>query len=101
MALAISQEYLSEVIRAIRVKETATSIEEVTLLIQSACADLKRRGVDTVDLEDPLTKQAAKLYCKGHYGYDKDNERFIRAYESLADGMALSGDYDEGGDQNG
>ena len=98
MAVTINAEYLSEIIRAIRVKETATSTEEVTLLIESACADLRRRGVDTIDLDDPLTRQAAKLYCKGHYGYDKDNERFIRAYESLADGMSLSGDYDEGGD---
>lgn len=96
--MTINAEYLSEIIRAIRVKETATSTEEVTLLIESACADLRRRGVDTIDLDDPLTRQAAKLYCKGHYGYDKDNERFIRAYESLADGMSLSGDYDEGGD---
>ena len=98
MTVTINAEYLSEIIRAIRVKETATSTEEVTLLIESACADLRRRGVDTIDLDDPLTRQAAKLYCKGHYGYDKDNERFIRAYESLADGMSLSGDYDEGGD---
>lgn len=98
MAVQIPGELVSEIIRAIRVKETETSTEEVTLLIESACADLRRRGVDTIDLDDPLTRQAAKLYCKGHYGYDKDNERFIRAYESLADGMSLSGDYDEGGD---
>ena len=101
MALTITAAYLSEIIRAVRVKETTTSKEEVTLLINAAAADLQRRGVGIIDLDDPLTKQAVKLYCKGHYGYDKDNERFIHAYESLADGMALSGDYDEDGDSDG
>lgn len=98
MTVTINAEYLSEIIRAIRVKETNTSTEEVTLLIKSASADLQRRGVDMIDLDDPLTKQAIRLYCKGNYGYDKDSERFQRAYEALADGMSLSGDYDEGGD---
>ena len=96
--MTISSEYLSEMIRAVRVSETETSREEVTLLIESAAADLGRRGGDLIDLDDPLTKQAVRLYCKGHYGYDKDSERFQKAYEALADGMSLSGDYDEGGD---
>ena len=101
MALSITAAYLSEIIKAIRVKETTTSKEEVTLLIKAAAADLQRRGVGIIDLDDSLTKQAVKLYCKGHYGYDKDNERFIHAYESLADGMALFGNYDEDGDSDG
>ena len=98
--LVISESYMIEMLRAVRVSRSATSEEEVTLLIQAAGADLNRRGVNIVDPEDPLTKQAIKLYCKGHYGYDKDSERFQKAYEALADGMSLSGDY-EGGDQNG
>lgn len=87
-------------ISAVRVSRSQTSEQEITLLIQAAGADLNRRGVDIIDPNDPLTKQAIKLYCKGHYGYDKDSERFQKAYEALADGMSLSGDY-EGGDQNG
>ena len=98
--LVISESYMIEMLRAVRVSRSATSEEEITLLIQAAGADLNRRGVNIVDPEDPLTKQAIKLYCKGHYGYDKDSERFQKAYEALADGMSLSGDY-EGGDQNG
>ena len=98
--LVISESYMIEMLRAVRVSRSATSEEEVDLLIQAAGADLNRRGVNIVDPEDPLTKQAIKLYCKGHYGYDKDSERFQKAYEALADGMSLSGDY-EGGDQNG
>ena len=41
----------------------------------------------------PLCKQALKLYCKGHYGYDKDQTTFRAAYAALRDSMALSGDY--------
>lgn len=98
--MVISDDYLEEMIRAVRVKQTDTSEEEVTLLIQAAGADISRRGVEKIDPDDPLTKQAIKLYCKGHYGYDKGNERFLLAYEKLADAMALSSDY-EGGDSNG
>lgn len=98
--MIISSEYLSEMIRAVRVSETDTSREEVAILIESASADLNLRGVGVVDSDDPLTRQAIRLYCKGHYGYDKDNDRFQKAYEALADSMSLSGDYDEGGDQD-
>lgn len=96
--VSITESYLAAMISAVRVSQTFTSEEEITLLINAAANDLKRRGVDVINLEDPLTKQAVRLYCKGHYGYDKDSERFQRAYEALADGMSLSGDYDEGGD---
>ena len=95
--VSITESYLAAMISAVRVSQTFTSEEEITLLISAAADDLKRRGVDVINLEDPLTKQAVRLYCKGHYGYDKDSERFQKAYEALADGMSLSGDY-EGGD---
>ena len=98
--MTISEQYMLEMISAVRVSRSKTSEDEITLLIQAAGADLNRRGVDVVDPDDPLTKQAIKLYCKGNYGYDKGSERFMQAYESLADSMSLSGDY-EGGDQNG
>lgn len=98
--MIITEQYLIEMISAVRVSRSKTSEQEITLLIQAAGADLNRRGVDIIDPDDPLTKQAIKLYCKGNYGYDKGSERFQQAYESLADAMSLSGDY-EGGDQNG
>ena len=98
--MTITNDFIGEMLNAVRVKQTENSEEEITLLIQAAGADLSRRGVHVVDPTDPLTKQAVKLYCKGHYGYDKDNVRFLMAYESLADGMALCGDY-EGGESDG
>lgn len=98
--MSISAAYISEMCRAVRVSETETSTEEITGLIEAAAADLSRQGVDTIDLDDPLTKQAVKLYCKAHYGYDNNTERFDSAYVSLSAAMSLCGDYDEDGDPN-
>lgn len=95
----ISEEYIAAIIRAVRVSDTPTSREEITRLIHAALADMQRQGVDRIDPEDPLTKQAVVLYCKAHYGYDKDSDRFAVAYASLAASMSLCGDYDDkGGD---
>lgn len=96
----ITEDYLASMISAVRVANTSTSSEEITILINAAADDLKRRGVDIISLNDPLTKQAVRLYCKAHYGYDTGSERFQKAYEALADGMSLSGDYDKDGDSD-
>ena len=40
------------------------------------------------DETDPLYRQAIRLYCKSHYGYDEDAERFQAAFCSLRDAMA-------------
>lgn len=86
-------------LNAIRVSSTELSIEEVTDLIYAAANDINRQGVKVIDLEDPLTNQAVKLYIKANYGYDADHDRFRVAYEALSASMALSGDY-EGDDPN-
>ena len=90
----ISTEYVEEMLHALRISNTEASSAEVEDLISAAVADLGRQGVKTIDLDDALTKQAVKLYCKAHYGYDKDTERFDAAYTALSAGMALCGDYD-------
>ncbi len=95
--LRVKETYLVEMIRAVRVNDTETSRSEITDLIKAAANDLDRQGVRTIDLDDPLTKQAVKLYCKAHYGYDNE-PRFQEAYEALSAAMSLSGDYDEDGD---
>lgn len=95
--LIVENEYLLEMIRSVRVADTEVSRQEVTDLILAAAVDLNRQGVKNVDLDEPLTKQAVKLYCKGNYGYDEGG-RFQKAYEALSAAMALSGDYDEDGD---
>ncbi len=95
--MTVPESFVLEVLRAVRVNKTETTAEEINGLIQAAAADLKRQGVDQIDLDDALTKQAVKLYCKAHYGYDKDNERFIEAYIHLSAAMSLCSDYDSEG----
>lgn len=95
--MEISDELLEELFHALRVSKTEAIETEITSLCLVAVADLKRQGVDIVNLDDPLVKQAVKLYCKAHYGYDKDTERFDLAYTSLSAAMSLCGDYDSEG----
>lgn len=107
MTVTISADFLSSMIRFLRVNETETTREEVRGLILAAAADLSRQGAVEVRLDDALTAQAVKLYCKAHYGYDAGNDRFLKAYEALSASMALCGDYraadtdGEGGDLDG
>lgn len=49
-------------------------------------------------VSDPLIDRAIILYCKGHFGFTKDSERFIVAYDKLKQQLRLSGKYTTGGD---
>lgn len=95
MLYEITQEYLDEVTRAVRVNQTPGSNEELLDLIQAALNDLGRQGAVLIHPNDPLIKRAVKLYCKAHYGYDVKPE-FQAAYESLSAGIALDYDYKAG-----
>lgn len=75
----------------IRVKSADTEFE-LQGLVASCKKELELAGIYG-DEEDPLYRQAIRLYCKSHYGYDEDTERFQAAFSSLRDAMALSGDY--------
>ena len=89
----VSKELLSTLRHAVRVTSEKAD-EEINELVESCRAELKLAGVYG-DEKDPLYLQAVRLYCKAHYGYDGDTDRFLHAYESLRDSMALSGDYKE------
>lgn len=80
--------------RAIRVKSDAAD-GEIRGLVEACVTELRIAGVYVKDLEEPLCRQAATLYCKAHYGYDDKTEQFLEAYKSLRDAMALSGGYKE------
>lgn len=99
MACNISDSYLSEMIRAVRVQETETSKEEVKRLIQTALKDLSRQGAVLVDPDDPLIKNAVVLYCRGNYGYDSAEVKaaFQKSYENASASIALDYEY-KGGD---
>lgn len=88
----MSSTILSDVKAAIRVKADSAN-DEIEDLIAACKKDLEIAGVYVQDESESLVKQAVKLYCKAHYGYDDKTEKFQMAYESLRDAMALSGDY--------
>lgn len=67
--------------------------EEIWQDVLACCADLKIAGVVKTDLDDPLIQQAVKLYCKAHFGYEEESEKFQQAYDALKASLSLSGDY--------
>ena len=67
--------------------------DELTGLIAACKIDLSRRGVVNTDDQNALIQQAIKLYCKAYFGFSKDAERYVTAYEKLADSLALCGDF--------
>ena len=95
----IDEWILEELSHVVRVNRTSRTDEELGDHYQSALLDLWRQGVLKLDPSDPLIWQAIKLYCKAHYGYDTNTERFMEAYEKLSASIALCGEYSqEGGD---
>lgn len=92
--MAIDEQLLQDLKRTVRAK-ARSSEDEIRDLAEACRMDMRLRGGVYVseDFSDPLEKRALELYCKGNYGYDKDSERFMAAYEALRDSMALSGEY--------
>lgn len=91
---------LGEIKKAVRVK-TDNANDEVEGLVEACKVEMSLSGVYIEDDNEALSKQAIKLYCKAHYGYDDDAEKFRLAYEALRDAMALSGDYGKKGEADG
>lgn len=96
----ISKGMVEKLKKAVRVKSDIAS-EEIEDLAEACVRDLEIAGVHCYSEDDQLYMQALKLYCKSNYGYDKDSEKFRAAYTALKDSMALSGDYQKEGAQNG
>lgn len=88
----MEQNLVKMLMDAVHVKSQRAE-EEISDLFAACLKDLEMAGVCIMDTDDPLFKQAAKLYCKANYGYDEDSEKFRAAYKELKDAMALSGDY--------
>lgn len=81
----------------IRVKTSVFDDAEVQPLIDTCLKDLTRVGI-TAEQDDPLVIQAVVFYCKANFGFSDDQERYQKAYESLRDSMAMSGEYGGGSD---
>lgn len=93
--MAINEKLIQDLMWTVRTKSDK-AIDEIKDLVNACKKDLEIAGVYISDDEEPLFKQALKLYCKTHYGYDSDTEKFQSAYNALKDAMALSGDYKKG-----
>ena len=83
---------------ALRLRNAAFD-DEVTALIAAAKADLRLLGITFTDppgenapAGDPLIERAIILYCKAHFGYIAESERFSQAYDSLKMRLRLAGD---------
>lgn len=82
------------------------ALEEIEQCICACQFDLQGGGVDNVSLDDPLIQQAVKDYCKSHFGFESEAERYAAAYEKLKCGLAMNVNYAYGinlraGDENG
>ncbi|MCD7736966.1 MAG: DNA-packaging protein [Lachnospiraceae bacterium] len=99
-AVEITSDLVKTLRNFLRVKNESADTE-IQALAEACLLHLEIAGVYITDLADPLAVQAVKLYCKAHFGYDSDTERFEQAYSSLRDSMALCGDYVKGGGDDG
>lgn len=93
--MMVDQELIEELKRIIRVKSQDSELELIGL-VESCRKELELAGVYGTET-DPTYRQAVRLYCKGHYGYDENTERFQEAFSSLRDAMKLSGEYEKEG----
>ncbi|MCC8067868.1 MAG: DNA-packaging protein [Clostridiales bacterium] len=100
MAVEITSELIENLRDFLRVKNESADTE-IQALAEACLYHLEIAGVYVTDITDPLVVQAIKLYCKAHFGYDSDVERFEQAYSNLRDSMALCGDYAKDGDEDG
>lgn len=56
--------------------------EEISLLIEAACADLGIVGVEADSTTaDPLLKHAIVTYCRLHFGQPDDYDRLKESYD--------------------
>lgn len=72
--------------------------DDLTELIEAAKNDLKMRGVDNINEDAPLVRQAVKLYCRGNFanGDVKERELYQSRYLDLAGAMSLCSYYEDG-----
>ena len=77
--MAIDEKLIQDLMWTVRTKSDK-AIDEIKDLVNACKKDLEIAGVYILDDEEPLFKQVLKLYCKAHYGYDSDTEKFQSAY---------------------
>ena len=87
----MTSEYLRMARQWLRISTDALA-EELDQTMEACLLDLHNAGVNTPRMDSALIQQAVKLYCKAHFGYDSDSDKFAKAYEYLKCSLALSND---------
>lgn len=77
---------------ALRLSSTSFDADELVPLVDACRTDLSISGVKNTDPDNPLVLQAIILYCKSHFGFNPDSDKFEKAYSALKNSMALSSD---------
>lgn len=93
MAVALSETLLEDVKLALRLGSAAYDAE-VSMLIDAACEDMCRVGVDEAYLAEagPRVRHAVICYCKASFGYDNaEAARFGDSYRQIVIDMLHSG----------
>lgn len=62
--------------------------------INAACMELNIAGIAEMR-NDPLVRQAVKLYCRAWFNYQGLSEQWQEGFEALKTAMALSGQHRE------
>jgi hypothetical protein len=84
---------LDEIKTRLRIKNDAFDEAEIAPLIEAAKIDIRLGGGINILETDPLIKQAITLYCKAHFGFSEDSEKYAEAYEHMKRAIGLCGDY--------
>lgn len=90
---------ISAVKMSLRISTSAFD-DELSELIDACKSDLTMKGVDKIDDNEKLTRQAIKLYCRANFanGDTKERELYADRYEKLAAAMSLCSFYEVSGD---
>lgn len=83
---------LEKIKKALRISNDIFN-DEIQDLIDSALTDLELSGVVSFTETDPLIIRAVTIYCKAHFGFNDNSERFQQSYDLLKTHLSLSGDY--------
>ncbi len=78
---------------ALRIKSNTFDGEELTPLIEACKIDLGMGGVRNINDNNALVLHAVVLYCKAHFGFDDNADKYAAAYERLKNAMAISTEY--------
>lgn len=78
---------------ALRIKSNTFDGEELTPLIEACKIDLGMGGVRNISDNNALVLHAVVLFCKAHFGFDDNADKYAAAYERLKNAMAISTEY--------